>query len=90
MADIAGTLLAGTEPPPEDTSSAAWIFFGFRQGTDGTIADQSVATCRLCNKDVSAKGSNNSNLFSHLKSKHPRQFAELKQSNKPLRGSRQR
>ena len=48
------------------TVSAAWIFF------------DSTAICRLCKRSVSAKGGNTSNLFSHLRQKHPRQFSEIK------------
>ena len=35
-------------------------------------------TCKLCHVDVAVKGGNTTNLFSHLKHKHPKEYSELK------------
>lgn len=54
--------------------SPEWAYFGFKPDTN----DESKPICRLCGRLVLAKASNTSNLFSHLKNKHPRQYAEIK------------
>ena len=38
-----------------------------------------VATCRIYLSKVPARGGSASNLFSHLKNYHSKEFAELKQ-----------
>ncbi len=59
-------------------SSPAWGYFGFKPATEDTPIDETSPVCRLCLKNVSAKSGNTSNLFSHLKNKHPRQYVELR------------
>ena len=63
--------------------SLAWNFFGFKPTTPGALIDEGSPICRLCKKTVSAKGGNTSNLFSHLKNRHPRQYAEINDVERP-------
>ena len=51
-----------------------WLHFGFKLSSK----DESTPVCRLCGKEISVKCGNTSNLFSHLKNKHPYQYAETK------------
>lgn len=57
-------------------SSPVWAYFGFKAHDDGSV-DETSPICRICESSVSAKSGNTSNLFSHLKHKHPRQYADL-------------
>lgn len=59
-----------------------WDFFGFKKGNDGSPNEDGLPVCRLCIKTVSAKSSNTSTLFSHLKNNHPRQYAEIRSTSK--------
>ena len=56
------------------TKSPVWQYFGLAVDGDGKIKNEDEAICRLCKVTVMAKGSNTSNLQSHLK------FAEIKQA----------
>ena len=40
----------------------------------GRVKNNEEAVCRLCSKDVVTKGSNTSNLTSHLRVHHPLQY----------------
>jgi len=40
--------------------------------------NENKPTCKLCHVDVAVKGGNTTNLFSHLKHKHPKEYSELK------------
>lgn len=62
--------------------SPVWDFFGFKKGNDGSPNEDGLPVCRLCMMTVSAKSSNTSNLFSHLKNNHPRQYAEIRSTSK--------
>ena len=67
------------------TVSPVWIYFGFKPtNTDSSPVDHSETApiCRLCGAKVAAKAGNTSNLFSHLKHKHPQQYTELKATGK--------
>ena len=66
--------------PKLRTKSPVWQYFGLAVDGDGKIKNEDEAICRLCKVIVMAKGSNTSNLQSHLKKHHPLKFAEIKQA----------
>ena len=68
--------------PKKNTTSEAWKHFGLKAGPDGKPLDTSTAYCTLCQHPVSAKGGNTSNLFSHLKFKHPKEFSDIEKTRK--------
>ena len=70
-----------------NATSAVWTYFGFEADEKGKARIVSEAICRLCNARVKARGSNTSNLFSHLKVHHPLKHAEAQKARKE-RGSR--
>ncbi len=57
-------------------SSPVWAYYGLKPSEDGSV-DEASPVCRICEAKVSAKSGNTSNLFSHLKYKHPRQYADI-------------
>ena len=63
----------------KNTTSIIWDFFGIR------IADKEIKNpptfCLTCKTQVANKGSNTSNLFMHLKQKHPVIHAEAIKKN---------
>jgi len=64
------------------STSPVWTYFGFEADEDGKAKSDEVAICRSCQRRVKAKGSNTSNLFSHLRVHHPLKFAEVQQAQK--------
>ena len=64
--------------PKKNGFSAIWSHFGLKPDSEY----ENTPVCRLCGKDVAAKLGNTSNFFSHLKHKHPSQYALL-QKKKP-------
>ena len=40
--------------------------------------DENKPVCKICHGEVAVKGGNTTNLFSHLKHKHFKQYSELK------------
>ena len=70
-----------------NAKSTVWMHFGFVPNEVGQPKNPSEAICKLCAQrprklpsPVSCKGSNTSNLFSHLKVHHPSTFAEIQQA----------
>ena len=65
----------------ENSTSLVWNYFGFKAGEDGKPINSEKAICRVTSgctkKPVLAKGGNTSNLLTHLKRHHPKQYAEL-------------
>ena len=57
--------------------SAVWGYFGFKPDAEVKAKVQDSVICRLCKKTLSAKGSNTSNLFAHLKVHHPLKHVEV-------------
>ena len=47
-----------------------------RVGEGGTVLDDGKAVCLHCKKDVSARWGNTSNLLSHLRSKHHKEYEQ--------------
>ena len=54
-----------------NTKSQVWKHFGFVPKADGKPKEMDKPRCKLCFEEVIAKYGNTSNLFSHLKTKHP-------------------
>ena len=54
-------------------------YFGVKvDGDDVPIPDElDKPVCKLCNKSISAKRSNTTNLHAHLKDNHPNAYAEV-------------
>lgn len=62
------------------TTSYVWNFFGVKKDEE-----KDTAICRLCHKSILARGGNTSNLTSHLRNHHPKEYAavtEAKESKK--------
>ena len=53
------------------TTSPVWTYFGLEKDEEGRIKTDDIIVCRKCYSRVHAKGSNTSNLLSHLKMHHP-------------------
>lgn len=68
-------------PPSKRTRSDAWVHFGYCKGSDGKLIEDNQPVCRKCQRKVSAKGGNTSNLTSHLRDHHPQQEAFVHPSN---------
>lgn len=64
----------------KSTKSAVWAFFGFEGDEEGKPKQEDIAICRICERKVSAKGGNTSNLLSHLKNHHPLKYNEVKKA----------
>ena len=61
-----------------NTKSPVWTYFGFVPDDDGEPKDVNSPTCKIiCFKDVMARDGNMSNLFSHLKVYHKREYNEV-------------
>ncbi|XP_058874176.1 E3 SUMO-protein ligase ZBED1-like isoform X1 [Acipenser ruthenus] len=72
--------------PKKCSSSAVWAFFGFKSSD----FKQSTILCKKCWKVVPAKGGNTSNLFHHLRHRHPMEYSkciEKRSSDKPTKHS---
>lgn len=63
--------------PKKKTKSSAWIYFGLPADENGHIVADNFAVCNLCKTPISAKGGCTTNLFSHLKYRHPFKFRNL-------------
>ena len=56
------------------TKAFVWKYFGFETDANGSPLRVDSPKCRLCQATVAAKDSNTSNLYSHLRNKHPQEF----------------
>ena len=66
------------------TTSYVWNFFGIKKDDD---TDKDSIICRICRKSILARGGNTSNLSSHLRNHHPKEYAAVtkaKESKKKL------
>jgi len=61
-----------------NSTSKIWNYFGFDVDTHGNAIDSGKPKCRQCFKMISCKSGNTSNLYKHLKDKHPVEFGQLK------------
>ena len=60
--------------PKANTTSPVWKYFALEIDEKGKVKNDEEVICRLCSKEVVAKGSNTSNLISHLRVHHPVQY----------------
>ena len=65
-------------PKPGATKSPVWACFGFVAGADGKPANEEKTVCRECGRTVATKGSNTSNLLSHLRNSHATIYSRIK------------
>ena len=63
--------------------SVVWTHFGFEPDRDGKPVNEELAVCRLCYRKVCTRGSNTSNLFSHLRTAHAKEYSPIKDGRKP-------
>jgi len=66
----------------KNAKSIVWDYFGLRAEEDGTVkkTNELRPVCRKCYKHILCKGGNTSNLFSHLRDKHPALYKEANKS----------
>ena len=64
--------------PKKRLKSAVWDYFGYPKDAEGVIQDNGSPFCKMCRKQIAAKGSNTSNLLQHLQDHHPALHAEIK------------
>ena len=59
------------------TTSSIWNYFGLKADDNDVPIHEELEkpVCKLCNKSVSAKRSNTTNLHTHLKDNHPDDYA---------------
>lgn len=68
-------------PPTRKVKSAVWKFFGYPRDTAGLVLSDGFPICKLCQKKVSAKGGNTTNMFTHLRDYHRTTYNEIKVQN---------
>ena len=73
--------------PKKGTKSEVWRHFGLAQ-ENGMVVGKDKPVCRLCSAKVSAKDGNTTNLFAHLKTKHPELYVEAKKSSSKIATTR--
>ena len=71
-----------TEPKVElvakwKTIAPVWKHFGFEADEKGKPRLPDHPTCRECQQEVAAKDVNTSNLYSHLKNRHPDLYLQV-------------
>ena len=62
----------------QKAKSPVWNFFGYKPNSNGKPMDENKPVCKICHREVAVKGGNTTNLFSHLKQKHFKEYSELK------------
>ncbi|XP_035377165.1 uncharacterized protein LOC113592278 isoform X1 [Electrophorus electricus] len=65
-------------PPTRKVKSAVWKYFGYPRDTEGSVKCDGFPICKLCQKKVSAKGGNTTNMFTHLRDYHRTTYDEIK------------
>ena len=67
----------------KNTKSAAWNFFGIEADEHGVSipSQEHRPICRICYKSVPCKTGNTTNLFTHLRERHPDAYKEANQGN---------
>ena len=61
-----------------NSTAVVWTHFAFESDSDGKPLNEELAACRLCSRNVRTRGSNMSNLFSHLRTTHAKEFSATK------------
>ena len=57
-----------------NTKAFIWKYFGFEPKEKGNLQLKNHPKCHLCQLEITAKDGNTSNLYSHLKNKHPEEY----------------
>ena len=65
-------------PKPGATKSPVWAYLAFVVGAAGKLANEEKPMCRECGRTVATKGSNTSNLLSHLLNSHATIYSRIK------------
>jgi tRNA (cytidine32/guanosine34-2'-O)-methyltransferase len=67
----------------KNTKSAAWNFFGIEADEHGVSipSQEHRPICWICYKSVPCKTGNTTNLFTHLRERHPDAYKEANQGN---------
>ena len=60
------------------TIAPVWKHFGFEADEKGKPRSPDHSKCRVCQQEVAAKDGNTSNLYSHLKNRHPDLYLQVK------------
>ncbi|XP_057216122.1 E3 SUMO-protein ligase ZBED1-like [Triplophysa rosa] len=58
--------------PKKNSTSVIWKWFGFSP----TDTAQTAVICKCCNDKIRTSDGNTTNLFNHLKRKHPKEYAD--------------
>ncbi|XP_017342190.1 uncharacterized protein LOC108275754 isoform X3 [Ictalurus punctatus] len=72
-------------PPTRKVKSAVWKYFGYPRDAAGLVLSDGFPICKLCQKKVSAKGGNTTNMFTHLRDYHRTTYNEIKATFDPVR-----
>ncbi len=59
------------------TVAPVWVHFGFQADAKVQLQDPDHLKCRMCDVVVGAKDGNTSNLYSHLKTRHPEVYIQI-------------
>ena len=86
ITSVSNTVNSCTLVAKNNSKSDIWRHFGLRQ-IDGRIVEVDKPVCRECFVEVCAKLGNTSNLYSHLKTKHPDLYADLQKSSQSKKQS---
>lgn len=62
--------------PKKGATSVVWNWFGYKRADK----EQTTVICKQCKNTVISKGGNTSNLFHHLKHRHPVQYEECQKA----------
>ncbi len=60
-----------------NTIAPVWKHFGFEADEKGKPRSPDHPKCRVCHQDVATKDGNTSNLYSHLKNRHPELYLQV-------------
>ena len=73
----------------KNTKSATWNFFVLKadEHSVSILSEEHRPICKICYKSMPCKSGNTTNLFAHLRERHPREY---KQANQGLQGNKNR
>jgi len=58
----------------QNTKAFIWKYFDFELNEKGNLQSKDQPKCQLCRLEIAAKDGNTTNLYSHLKNKHPEEY----------------
>uniref|UniRef100_A0A1X7UNU5 BED-type domain-containing protein n=1 Tax=Amphimedon queenslandica TaxID=400682 RepID=A0A1X7UNU5_AMPQE len=64
----------------KNTKSDAWKYFGFIPDENGQSTEFDSPKCKICLQTVVAKCGNTSNLFTHLRTFHPKEYNNISET----------